>query len=36
RSTAMQRAGRLSVTWAADGVWIGGQTVTVIDGTIRV
>lgn len=36
QGTAMQRAGRLSVTWAADGVWIGGQTVTVIDGTIRV
>jgi len=36
QGTAMQRAGRLSVTWAADGVWIGGQTVTVIDGTIRI
>ncbi|MEN5018408.1 PhzF family phenazine biosynthesis protein [Erwinia sp. Eh17-17] len=36
QGTAMQRAGRLSVTYAADGVWIGGQTVTVIDGTVRV
>ncbi|MBD8164814.1 PhzF family phenazine biosynthesis protein [Erwinia persicina] len=36
QGTAMQRAGRLSVTWTGDGVWIGGQTVTVIDGTIRV
>lgn len=36
QGTAMQRAGRLSVTYAADGVWIGGQTVTVIDGTLKV
>lgn len=36
QGTAIQRAGRLSVTYAADGVWIGGQTVTVIDGTVRV
>lgn len=36
QGTVMQRAGRLSVTWTGDGVWIGGQTVTVIDGTIRV
>ncbi|WP_147200337.1 PhzF family phenazine biosynthesis protein [Pantoea sp. MBD-2R] len=35
QGTAMQRAGRLSVTWAADGVWIGGHTVTVINGTIK-
>lgn len=33
---AMQRAGRLSVSYGADGIWIGGQTVTVIDGTIRI
>ena len=36
QGTAMQRAGRLSVTYSADGVWIGGQTVTVIDGTLNV
>lgn len=36
QGTAMQRAGRLSVSRAADGVWIGGQTVTVIDGTINI
>lgn len=36
QGTALQRAGRLSVTYAADGVWIGGQTVTVIDGTLNV
>ncbi len=34
QGTAMQRAGRLSVTGASDGVWIGGHTVTIIDGTI--
>lgn len=36
QGTAMQRAGRLSVSSGADGIWIGGQTVTVIDGTIRI
>lgn len=36
QGTAMQRAGRLSVTYAADGVWIGGQTLTVLNGTISV
>ena len=36
QGTAMQRAGRLSVTYAADGLWIGGQTVTVIDGTLNI
>lgn len=35
QGTAMQRAGRLSVNYGADGIWIGGQAVTVIDGTIR-
>jgi PhzF family phenazine biosynthesis protein len=35
QGTALQRAGRLSVSWASGTVWIGGQTVTVIDGTIR-
>lgn len=36
QGTAMQRAGRMSVSYGADGIWIGGQTVTVIDGTIRI
>ncbi|MEM6052764.1 PhzF family phenazine biosynthesis protein [Erwinia sp. P7711] len=36
QGTAMQRAGRLSVTYATDGVWIGGQTVTVIEGTLKI
>ena len=36
QGTAMKRAGRLSVTYASDGLWIGGQTVTVIDGTLNV
>lgn len=36
QGTAMQRAGRLSVRYAADGIWIGGKAVTVIDGTVRV
>lgn len=36
QGTAMQRAGRLSVTYATDGLWIGGQTVTVIDGTLKI
>ncbi|MEM6162456.1 PhzF family phenazine biosynthesis protein [Erwinia sp. P6884] len=35
QGTAIARAGRLSVTYAADGVWIGGQTLTVIEGTLR-
>jgi len=35
QGTALQRAGRLSVSWVAGTAWIGGQTVTVIDGTIR-
>ena len=36
QGTAMQRAGRLSVSRADDGVWIGGRTVTVIAGTITI
>lgn len=36
QGTAIQRAGRLSVSYTDNGVWIGGQTVTVLDGTIRV
>lgn len=35
QGTAIQRAGRVTVTYASDGVWIGGQTVTVLDGAIR-
>ncbi|CCP05201.1 PhzF family phenazine biosynthesis protein [Erwinia amylovora] len=36
QGTAIQRAGRLSVNYACDGIWIGGQTVTVIDGSVQV
>lgn len=35
QGTAIQRAGRVGVSYASDGVWIAGQTVTVLDGTIR-
>ncbi|CAO95148.1 PhzF family phenazine biosynthesis protein [Erwinia tasmaniensis] len=35
QGTAIGRAGRLSVGYASDGIWIGGQTVTVIDGTLQ-
>lgn len=35
QGTAMQRAGRVSVTYNAEGIWIGGQTVTLIDGSVR-
>lgn len=36
QGTAMQRAGRVHVERAADGtVWIGGETVTCIQGTVR-
>ncbi|KAA5931071.1 PhzF family phenazine biosynthesis protein [Pantoea sp. Bo_2] len=34
QGTALQRAGRVSVTFAGETIWIGGTTVTVIDGTI--
>lgn len=34
QGTALQRAGRVSVTFAGETLWIGGTTVTVIDGTI--
>lgn len=34
QGTALQRAGRVSVTFAGETIWIGGHTVTVIDGTI--
>lgn len=35
QGTALHRAGRLSVSWREGTPWIGGQSVTVIDGTIR-
>jgi len=34
QGTVLQRAGRVQVTFAGDEIWIGGNTVTVIDGTI--
>lgn len=34
QGSAIQRAGRIQVTFAGEAIWIGGQTVTVIDGTI--
>jgi len=34
QGTALQRAGRVNVTYAGETIWIGGNTVTVIDGTI--
>ncbi|WP_288475148.1 PhzF family phenazine biosynthesis protein [uncultured Pantoea sp.] len=34
QGTALQRAGRVSVTFAGETIWIGGHTLTVIDGTI--
>ncbi len=36
QGSALQRNGRLRVSYRPDGIWIGGQTVTVINGTIRV
>lgn len=36
QGSALQRNGRLQVSYRPDGIWIGGQTVTVINGTIRV
>jgi len=35
QGTAIQRQGRVSVRYEGDQIWIGGKTVTVIDGTIR-
>ncbi|WP_034943213.1 PhzF family phenazine biosynthesis protein [Erwinia oleae] len=35
QGSALHRAGRLSVSRTADGVWIGGLVTTVIDGTLR-
>jgi len=34
QGTAIQRQGRVSVRFEGDQIWIGGKTVTVIDGTI--
>lgn len=34
QGTALQRAGRVNVTFAGETIWISGNTVTVIDGTI--
>ena len=34
QGTVLQRAGRVQVTFAGDEIWIGGNTVTVIDGTV--
>lgn len=34
QGTVLQRAGRVQVSFAGDEIWIGGNTVTVIDGTI--
>jgi PhzF family phenazine biosynthesis protein len=36
QGTAIQRNGRVSVQFRDDGIWIGGQTLTVIDGTLAV
>jgi len=36
QGSAIQRAGRIEVTFADEAIWIGGQTVTVIDGTIAI
>ncbi|KAA5964670.1 PhzF family phenazine biosynthesis protein [Pantoea sp. M_9] len=34
QGSAIQRNGRIDVTYTEEAIWIGGQTVTVIDGTI--
>ena len=34
QGTVLQRAGRVQVSFAGDEIWIGGNNVTVIDGTI--
>lgn len=36
QGTAIQRNGRVSVQFRDDGIWIGGKTLTVIDGTLAV
>ncbi|MHA7846550.1 PhzF family phenazine biosynthesis protein [Serratia sp. D1N4] len=35
QGTAIQRNGRITVQYREDGIWIGGPTVTVINGTIN-
>lgn len=35
QGSAIQRAGRIRVNFSDEKIWIGGQTVTVIDGTIQ-
>jgi predicted PhzF superfamily epimerase YddE/YHI9 len=35
QGTALGRAGRVHVTRTGDDIWIGGDTVTCIEGTIR-
>lgn len=35
QGTAIQRAGRVQVDFDGENIWIGGNTVTVIDGTIQ-
>ena len=35
QGSAMQREGRIQVSYREEAIWIGGQTVTVIDGTIQ-
>ena len=34
QGTAIQREGRVAVRYEGDTIWVGGKTVTVIDGTI--
>jgi PhzF family phenazine biosynthesis protein len=36
QGSVIQRDGRIQVSFTAENIWIGGQTVTVIDGTIEV
>lgn len=36
QGSAIQREGRIQVSFSGDNIWIGGQTVTVIDGTIEI
>lgn len=36
QGSAIQREGRIEVSFRDDRIWIGGQTVTVIDGTIQI
>ena len=36
QGSAIQREGRIQVSFSGETIWIGGQTVTVIDGTIEI